>query len=40
MDKGIGVVFAFRGLEAVSISLTVMVELLVPIHWSAMAGNI
>ena len=32
--------FAFCGLEAVSISLTVIVALLVPIHWSAMAGNI
>ena len=31
--------FAFCGLEAVGISLTVMIGLLVPIHWGATAGN-
>ena len=29
-----------KGLEAVGISLTVIVALLVPIHWGAIAGNI
>ena len=40
MDKGgYRCCFAFCGLEAVGISLTVMIGLLVSIHWGAAAGN-
>ena len=37
--RGFGCCFAFCGLEAVGISLTVMIGLLVLIHWGAIAGN-